>query len=67
MEITQSNKIVIYTDSQGAIGTSGNPSGKLGAYIVADIIHLIDKLQGERRLWVEIRWVPAHTSIPGTN
>jgi len=38
---------------------------KSGAYIVADIVQLIDKLQGERRVRVEIRWVPAHTGIPG--
>jgi ribonuclease HI len=59
------DKIVIYTDNQAAIRATGNPTGKSGAYIVADIVRLIGKLQGERRAQVEIKWVPAHTGITG--
>lgn len=59
------NKVIIYTDNQAAIRASGNPTGKSGAYVLTDIVHLISKLQGEQQLQVEIRWVPAHTGIPG--
>jgi ribonuclease HI len=59
------DKIVIYTDNQAAIRTSEYPIGRLGAYIIADIVHLIDKLQRGQRLQVEIRWIPAHIGVPG--
>jgi ribonuclease HI len=59
------DKIVIYTDNQVAIRTSGNPTGRSGAYIIADIVHLIDKLQRGQRLKVEIRWILAHIGVPG--
>ena len=58
-------KLIIYTDNQAAIRTVGNPTGKSGAYIVADIVQLIDRLQTIKRVEVEVRWVPAHTGIPG--
>ena len=58
-------KLIIYTDNQAAIRTVGNPTGKSGAYIVADIVHLIDRLQTTKRVQVEVRWIPAHTGIPG--
>ncbi len=48
------DRLIIFTDNQAA-----------GAYIVADAIQLIDKLQGKRGIRVEIRWVPAHTGIWG--
>jgi hypothetical protein len=38
------DKIVIYTYNQAAIRISGHPIGRSGAYIIADIVHLIDKL-----------------------
>jgi ribonuclease HI len=58
-------RLIIFTDNQAAIRTFQNPTGKSGAYIVADAIQLIDKLQGKRGIRVEIRWVPAHTGIWG--
>ena len=58
-------KLIIYTDNQAAIRTVGNPTGKSGAYIVADIIYLIGHLQTTKQIQVEVRWVPAHTGIPG--
>jgi ribonuclease HI len=59
------DRLIIFTDNQGAIKTFQNPTGRSSAYIVADAIQLINKLQGERGMRVEIRWVPAHTSIWG--
>jgi ribonuclease HI len=59
------DRLIIFTDNQAAIRTFQNPTGKSGAYIVADAIQLIDKLQGKRGIRVEIRWVPAHTGIWG--
>jgi len=59
------DKVVIFTDNQAAIRTFQNPLGGSGAYIAADAVSLIDKLQNDRRLKVEIRWVPAHTGIGG--
>jgi hypothetical protein len=34
-------KLIIYSDNQASIMAVGNPSGKSGAYIIADIVHLI--------------------------
>ncbi|XMA13648.1 hypothetical protein WAI453_006439 [Rhynchosporium graminicola] len=59
------DRLIIFTDNQAAIRTFQKPTGRSGAYIVADAIQLIDKLQGERGMRVEIRWVPAHTGIWG--
>lgn len=59
------DKIVIYTDNQAAIKTTGTPTGKSGAYIMADIVYLIGKIQGEWRTRIEVRWIPAHTGVPG--
>jgi ribonuclease HI len=59
------NKVIIYTDNQAAIRTVGNPTGKSGAYIIDDIVRLIDCLQATKRIQVEVRWVPAHTGILG--
>ena len=57
--------MVIFTDNQAAIRTFQTPTGRSGAYIVAEAIPLIDKLQRVRGISVEIRWVPAHTGIWG--
>lgn len=59
------DKVVIFTDNQAAIKTFQNPLGGSGAYIAANVVSLINKLQNDRRLKVEIRWVPAHTGIGG--
>jgi ribonuclease HI len=59
------DRLIIFTDNQAAIRTFQNPTGRSGAYIVADAIQLIDKLQGEQGVRVEIRWVPAHIGIWG--
>jgi ribonuclease HI/exonuclease III len=59
------DRLIIFTDNQAAIRTFQKPTGKSGAYIVADAIQLIDKLQGDRETRVELRWVPAHTGIWG--
>lgn len=58
-------KLIIYTDNQAAIRTVGQPSGRSGAYITADIVRLIDHLQIQKGVQVEVRWVPAHTGILG--
>src|SRR5258706_4375139 len=58
-------KVVIYTDNQAAIRAVHRPLGRSGAYITHDIIRLIDCLQTAKGVQVEIRWVPAHTGIPG--
>ena len=57
------DKLIIFTDDQAAIKTFQSPTGRSGAYMVADAIRLIDKLQKDRGTQVEIRWVPAHTGI----
>lgn len=59
------DKVVIFTDNQAAIRTFQTPTGRSGAYIVAEAIPLIDKLQRDRETRIEIRWVLAHTSIWG--
>ena len=59
------DRVVIFTDNQAAIRTFQAPTGRSGAYIIAEAIPLIDKLQRVRRTPVEIRWVPAHTGIWG--
>ena len=59
------DRLIIFTDNHVAIRTFQNPIGRSGAYIVADAIQLIDKLQGGQGIRVEIRWVPAYTGIWG--
>jgi ribonuclease HI len=54
-------KLIIYTDNQAAIRTSG----RSGAYITADIVRRIDRLQAHKGVQVEVRSVPAHTGVPG--
>jgi len=34
-----------------------------GAYIIADIVYLIDKLQRGQQIQVEIRWILAHIGV----
>lgn len=58
-------KLIIFTDNQAAIRAFQTPTGRSGAYIVAETIRLIDKLQTFRRMQVEIRWIPAHIGIWG--
>lgn len=58
-------KLIIYMNNQAATRIVGNPTGKSGAYIIDNIVHLIDRLQVTKRVQVEVRWVPAHTGIPG--
>ncbi|PQE23331.1 zinc knuckle protein [Rutstroemia sp. NJR-2017a BBW] len=59
------NKLIIFTDTQAAIRAFQNPAGRSGAYIVAEAIRLIDKLQTVWGISVEIRWNPAHIGIWG--
>jgi hypothetical protein len=49
------DRLIIFTDNQAAIRTFQNPAGRSGAYIVANAVQLINKLQGERGIRVEIR------------
>ena len=58
-------KLIIYTDNQAAIRTVGNPTGKSGAYIINDIVYLINRLQATKQTLLEVRWVPAYTGILG--
>lgn len=48
-------KLIIYTDSQAAIRTVGKPTSKSGAYITADIMRLIDRLQSSKGFQVKVR------------
>ena len=57
------DKVIIFTDNQAAIRTLQAPTGRSGAYIVAEAIPLIDKLQKDRGTRVEIRWILAHIGI----
>ena len=59
------DRLIIFTDNQAAIRTFQKATGRSGAYIVADAIQLIDKLQGDRETRVELIWVPAQTGILG--
>jgi ribonuclease HI len=59
------NKVVIFTDNQAAIRTFQTPTGRSGAYIIVEVISLIDKLQRDRGMQIEIRWIPAHIGIWG--
>lgn len=61
------DRLIIFTDNQAVIRTFQNPASRSGAYIVADAIKLIDKLQGDREIQAEIRWVPAHSGIWGND
>jgi hypothetical protein len=60
-------KVVIYTDNQAAIRTVSSLMGKSGAYIVSDIVHLIDRLQASKRVTVEIRWISARKTMCAGN
>ncbi|KAL6165128.1 hypothetical protein ACJQWK_08372 [Exserohilum turcicum] len=57
-------KIAIYTDNQAAIWSVAKAEGRSGAYILADIAERVKTLQDIGRQ-VTIRWIPAHTGIPG--
>ena len=59
------SKLIIFTDNQAAIKTFQYPAGRSGAYIATSAVRLIDKLQRDRQIQVEIRWIPAHTGIWG--
>ena len=55
----KTDRLIILTDNQAAIWTFQNPTGRSGAYFVADAIQVIDKVQGKWGLRVEIRPIPA--------
>ena len=55
--------MIIFTDNQAAIRTLQALTGRLGAYIVAEAILLIDKLQKDRGTRVKIRWILAYIGI----
>ncbi|KAL6152343.1 hypothetical protein ACJQWK_05935 [Exserohilum turcicum] len=57
-------KVAIYTDNQAAIWSVAKAEGRSGAYILADIAERVKTLQDVGRP-VTIRWIPAHTGIPG--
>lgn len=57
-------KVAIYTDNQAAIWSLTKAEGRSGAYIVKDIARQIQNLQ-DRGRQVEVRWIPAHTGVPG--
>jgi YD repeat-containing protein len=59
------DKVAIFTDNQAAIRSFQTPTGRSGAYIVADAIQLINKLQTHWGIPVEMRWIPAHIGIWG--
>lgn len=57
-------KVAIYTDNQATIWSAAKAEGRSGAYILADIAERVKTLQDIGRP-VTIRWIPAHTDIPG--
>jgi ribonuclease HI len=57
-------KVAIYTDNQAAIWSVAKAEGRSGAYILADIAEQVKTIQDMDRP-VTIRWIPAHTGIPG--
>jgi hypothetical protein len=54
----------VYTDNQAAIWSVAKAEGRTGAYILADIAEQVKTLYEIGRP-VTIRWIPAHTGIPG--
>ena len=57
-------KIIIYTDNQAAIRSCHRPKGKSGAYLLETVQQQIEELQ-QNGTRVVIKWIPAHSGIPG--
>jgi ribonuclease HI len=57
-------EVLIYTDNQAAITIAGQPRSRSGAYLLKEIIELIDEIRPRTR-YIEISWIPAHTGIAG--
>jgi ribonuclease HI len=57
-------EVAVYTDNQAAIWSVAKAEGRSGAYILTDIAEQVKTLQ-EMGWQVTIRWIPAHTGIPG--
>ncbi|KAJ3552838.1 hypothetical protein NPX13_g11022 [Xylaria arbuscula] len=57
-------KVIIYTDNQAAIRTSSKPQGRSGAYLLGEIAQQFQDFRTNSQR-IEIRWIPAHTGIPG--
>jgi hypothetical protein len=67
-DIKKGNKrdnVIIFMDNQAAIRTFQILIGRSRAYTVAEAIPLINKLQRDRGMRVDIRWVPAPHRHPG--
>ena len=60
----QCSHIHIWTDSQAAISSIDSPRCPSGQYILKNIVAKLDDL-ALRHIKVTIRWIPAHTGIPG--
>jgi ribonuclease HI len=60
----QRKQIAIYTDNQAAIWSIAKAEGRSGAYILADVAQQVLELQN-KGYSVTVRWIPAHTGIPG--
>ena len=58
------NHIYIWTDNQAAISAIDNPRCPSGQFILRNIVAKLDAL-AQRHIQVSIRWIPAHTGIPG--
>lgn len=58
-------QICIYTDNQAAIQRVSNPRASTAAYIVHEIIKLVDQLRSKSGVDVKIAWIPAHVGVEG--
>jgi hypothetical protein len=51
-------------DNQAAIQSTERPAGQSGQYILRRIVNAINLLH-KRGVYIELRWIPAHTGVPG--
>lgn len=62
--ISDIENVTVFTDNQGAIRSSCNPSGQSGQQILRYIVKSINTLR-ERGIEVVLQWIPAHVGIVG--
>jgi len=56
--------LTIFVDNQAAIQSTERPAGQSGQYILRRIVNAINLLH-KRGVYIELRWIPAHTGVPG--
>jgi exonuclease III/ribonuclease HI len=57
-------RATLFVDNQAAIQSTASPRGQSGQMILSQITHFIGVLH-KRGVLVDIRWIPAHTGVPG--